>query len=198
MTLTRSSKILFGLVGLTLVLTAVLAVMSLGGRSRGSSVTKKTGSSPESLSDATPLPVLSAATSTASEPAKVLGEEETVQILARVIAERFGTYSTDSGIALFEDLFPLLTLNAKTWMETKYIPSRIPVAFRGQSYGITTRALTAKSSSFGSAKAVILVETQRTEQTNSSVSTFYQNLEIHFVKTSGEWKIDGLYWKEKK
>ncbi len=121
--------------------------------------------------------------------------EEQLQTLARVFAERFGSFSNQAGFINLDDLNSILTEQMQQWVigQKKELSTKYPL--NGEYYGVTTSAPIVKTESYSQDKAVMVVTTQRTEKRNSESKTFEQNIKVEFVKIDGSWLINGAYWQ---
>jgi len=121
--------------------------------------------------------------------------EEQLQTLARVFAERFGTFSNQAGFTNLDDIQSLLTEEMQQWVAAQKTQMSKKYPLDSEYYGVTTSAPIVKTDSYSQDKAVMLVTTQRTEKKNSESKTFEQKIKVEFVNIDGNWLINGAYWQ---
>lgn len=117
-----------------------------------------------------------------------------VQMVSKLFAERYGSYSTEADFANLTDTLPLMTDAFAAKTRAVIQSSKIPTAF----YGVTTRAVTlsvsALDASAGTAR--VAVSTQRVETVgNAAPVTKYQTLNLTLLKVGADWKVDSATWK---
>ena len=144
-----------------------------------------------------------------AQTAEVRSQED-VRRLGIIFAEKLGSYSNQSQLANMTDLYPIMTDAMKAWAD-KYVAGLKKDFESAKDYqGITTRVLTSSFKSFdpgtgaaasaaGSAKAEVLLATQREKSVKpGQTQVYYQNLTIQFIKDAADnWKVDGAYWEKK-
>jgi len=124
---------------------------------------------------------------------------EDLRKLAQSFAERFGSYSNDGAYANFNDLRLFMTDKMQDWSDDYVSTLKKKNTAGSEYYGITTVAVSASVKSFDdkAGKAEIVVTTQRKEMVGTaSPKVFSQDLTLNFVKTAGEWKVDGAFWEK--
>lgn len=115
--------------------------------------------------------------------------------LSFAFAERFGSYSTDSGHKNLLDLKPFMTARMQQIIDN-FIAAN-PVS-QEIFEGFDTMALSSELLDFnqGAGRAAVLVKTQRTRYTGEDkADTFYQNLSLRFVRTASGWLVDEANWQ---
>lgn len=119
--------------------------------------------------------------------------------MAASFAERFGSYSNQSGFANISDLEVFMTINMQQWSRNYIKEMKARQADNLIYYGITTMAITNELKNFDEdeGQAEVLVKTQRRESVGSfeNSKTFYQDITIFFAKENGIWKVDRAAWK---
>ncbi len=115
-------------------------------------------------------------------------------------AERFGSYSTQSGYSNFTDLKMYMTPSLQTWAD-KFVAEQEAAAKTDAYYGITTNALTTEIKSFddkaGTAQITVMTERRESTETIGGGSPFKQTLDISFLRINDEWLMDKAYWSKK-
>ena len=125
-------------------------------------------------------------------------KEGEVLFFALPFAERFGTYSNQSGFNNLDELNPLMTQTMVDWVRNTYKADLVKAYADVVYYGIETKAISSKFNSQADTKAEILVKTQRSEFKDSPTNPriFYQDIILKLVKQNEAWKVDGAYWQK--
>ena len=122
---------------------------------------------------------------------------QTIEALARVFAERFVSYSNQSGYLNVTDLYPLMTPSTQRWTSGTYISKlKAENPTDGQFYGISTRTINIKSVKITDGEnAEAVVSTQREETKGAGVPRiFYQDIELKFLRINQSWLVDWVRW----
>jgi len=127
-------------------------------------------------------------------------QNASLSYLARMAAERLGTFTNQSGYLSISDLLPMMTQNMKNWVEETYLPKlKKDYPFNGLLYRVTSVSPVANIISQTENKATLVVENQRTEKYgDNEEKSFFQDLKLEFVKINNNWLIDGAYWQNKR
>jgi hypothetical protein len=138
-----------------------------------------------------------AAGSQSAVPVRVPEErgDESVKRLARLFAERFGTFSNQSRYEAFVDLRLVTTARFQRWLTEQYLPE-LQRRYPADRYaGETTRALnvTVTRQARDSGVAEVVVQQEVTEGEASRVS--YRTLVVEVVRQNGEWLVDVATWR---
>ena len=117
---------------------------------------------------------------------------------ARLIAERFGSFSNHSDYENIKDLEIYMTPKMKGWADDYIADNRTDSVGLEGYYGITTKALSGKMVNLDEAAAEVMVSTQRIEsrEESSEDKILYQDISVEFVKTGEDWMVDGVYWQQ--
>ncbi|TAK03995.1 hypothetical protein EPO34_02450 [Patescibacteria group bacterium] len=122
------------------------------------------------------------------------------ETVAKVFAERYGSFSSEAAFGNLRDVIPLATPAFGAQLEALADAGVPPTEY----YGVTTRvvALTADlmdpSTSSGQATTMrFSVSTQRQEAKGSpqDLSVKYQDLEVTMEKVGGKWLVASATWK---
>lgn len=120
--------------------------------------------------------------------------------LSMSVAERFGSFSTQSNYGNFTDLKIMMTNDMRTWVDSYVEELRNNSEEDNSYYGITTKAINYQIVSFDadSGQAEIIVNTQRRESTENinGGEPYNQDLRLELVKVNGEWLFDAAYWSK--
>lgn len=116
--------------------------------------------------------------------------------IALAFAERFGSFSNQSGYSNISDLEIYMTDSMQTWAETYIQQLSDQYKNNGAFYSITTHALLSQVSSFNdkAGTAVIVVTTKRSVA--GSDQPYDQKLDLRFRKVNGDWLVDNAHWEK--
>ncbi len=121
---------------------------------------------------------------------------DTLAPTGKMIAERFGTYSSQNGFANLSALRPFMTSSLAEWLDG-YIAKESKKRTGTPTYTATTTvALRAKVAALDRAAgtSTVVVETSRTDTGAGPKKTYAQNFEVKFKRESDAWKIDNVRW----
>src|SRR3989339_547798 len=114
--------------------------------------------------------------------------------LAYSYADRYGSFSSDSGSKNLSDL-KLLSTNSMARRLNQYVAT----SFGGSRLyeGYDTRSIASNLDSYSADSAQITVSTQRTHYFGDDIQAdvFYQDLVLKFVKVDDSWKVDDAIWQ---
>lgn len=116
--------------------------------------------------------------------------EFTVINLAKSYAERFGSWSTDNLGHNLEELLPLSSNRMKNYLNSiKLDPAT-------EFNGITTKSISAEILFIDTARAEVMVRTQRITTDDSLAETVsYQDIQISLVNSGNTWLVDTAFWQ---
>ena len=125
--------------------------------------------------------------------------KEDLARMAGSFAERFGSYSNQSGFSNLSDLEIFMSQRMRKWA-ANYIDDHrqsVPEIY----YGITTKAIAETINEFDEdgGRASVAVQTRRREAsgtTSNYTQAFNQDITITFIKEMGAWKVDSANWVE--
>ncbi len=167
----------------------------------------------QNLNQAAPLPLVNQPTVFNNTNSQVLadvqgvspapevagGEKQSVTFIATSFAERYGTYSNQSGFRNFDELAPFMTDSM-----AKYVASYKQQLMAQYSdiniyYALVTKAISIQINNMdeSSGTGEILVKNQRQEFKNTLANPriFYQDILLKMLKVNNEWKVNGAYWQ---
>lgn len=121
--------------------------------------------------------------------------QEELQTLARVFAERYGSFSNQGGFENINAVKSLVTAEMKIWLEGKKAESMKKYPINGTYFGITTSAPISKVISYDENSAVIMVTTQKQETQNGETKMYNQDIKVEFINQDGNWLINGAFWQ---
>jgi len=115
--------------------------------------------------------------------------------LAQSFAERYGSYSSDNRAKNLLDLRPLMTPRLQAIIDQQAI--EISNATSTAYEGVSTLAVRSELISNTATDAEVIVQTQRIRTTDESAdgNTFYQAINLTFIKSGNEWLVDSVRWQ---
>jgi hypothetical protein len=123
-------------------------------------------------------------------------DEVQVKTLSINFSEKIGSYSNQSDLVNFDDLFNITTANMQNYLSS--LIATVNSEDDSYYHGITTKSLKVEISDLTDNTAETVVTTQRVE-TNESQNIlnkiFYQDLKLKIVKSQGQWLVDGAWWQ---
>ncbi len=195
--MSQRKKIVIAISVILGILVIVLLVWSIGKRQPGIEDISQTNEG--LINSINTVAGIASLANIAIEP-PVVTQEPTTQtnliVLAMTVAEKFGTFSTESNFENIKDLQKLMTPEMAAWSEKYMAENKLnPSEF----YGITTKALNAKIITLDDeeTKAQLLVDTQRSETKGAATTPriFYQKLLVNLIKSGESWRIDKVSWE---
>lgn len=120
--------------------------------------------------------------------------QATLEAIAKTFTERFGSYSTDSGVENLKSLQAILT-ERFTPIANVMVQQTLPTS---GFYGVTTKVLSTEIIALNAAEteAQVMVQTQRSEtNTGRNTQQRYQKITVKLVKETAGWKVDQAEWQ---
>ena len=112
--------------------------------------------------------------------------------LARLVAERFGTFSSQGRFESVGEIVPLATDRFRQWLETSYLPD-LRAKHPASSYtGQTTKVLSAELSASSETKATAVLQVQQTSTSTGANQVRYTSMTIDMVYTANGWLVDSI------
>jgi len=126
-------------------------------------------------------------------------KEFSAQVLARVFAEKFGTYSNHQSYQSILDSQQMMTSSMKSWSSSFVVKLKKTKGDQFDDYyGISTSALKVEVVELDEDSAEFLVKCQRTEYPEAGQPVVYnQNLKLNLIKIDNDWKVSAAYWQDK-
>lgn len=125
--------------------------------------------------------------------------EVELKSIAIIIAERIGSYSTDTqNFANLDNIDSLMTDKMKKWLNNL---KNINDNKNSEYYGVTTKALSVKIVDIatlenGVAGVIVICQRTETKDKDNPVSKIkYQNLKMQLVKINEKWFADSIEWE---
>lgn len=192
-----------------LLLAGIIAIIAVLWWALAPVLKKSADQQPPALPDkAAPVaPVTPSKIPTAAKPATTLSgaalqEDQLQNALKRkamVFAGRFGTYSSVDGFAALRDAQVDATTDLRKALVTQQAALQKDHPPYGNSWGITTLALSAAvvdAPVAGKTSVSLTVQTQQNVYVAGAVqSTSYQEADMKLVKDGQDWRVSELTWK---
>jgi hypothetical protein len=122
-----------------------------------------------------------------------------LQLLAAVFTATYGSYSNQTSLTNFDDLYGYMVQTMKNWVESTYKAQIMTQHPKNVYYAIETKVLNVQINKLAEKKgtAEILVNTQRQEFNESpdKVKVIEQNLLLNMIKVNDKWIVDSAYWQ---
>lgn len=120
--------------------------------------------------------------------------QETVSRLARLFAERFGTFSNQSRYEGITDIMAVTTDSFQTWLRETYLP-KIKQDNSGLAYaGQTTRVMSVTIDKISDADAQVTVHVQRAMTSELATEAQYPILKLSLIRSDNIWLVDSAHW----
>ncbi len=116
--------------------------------------------------------------------------------MARLFAERFGSFSNQSNYSNITDLEILMTESMRSWAQN-YVADLRNAPYSGEYYGIITESVSVEQVAYneGAGTASMKVSTKRQETKGSEAGAIYsQVININLVKQGNDWLVDRAEW----
>src|SRR3989338_7922982 len=117
-----------------------------------------------------------------------------VTTIAKIFAERYGSYSNEANFQNLLDVLPLMTDSFASRTQEFISSAKAPEVF----YCVSSRVITVHVEQMNeeAGTAIILVNTQRevAQGSTQNTSVSYQEIRFMMVKEGGIWKADSVSW----
>ncbi|MBI4117595.1 MAG: hypothetical protein HY453_00735 [Parcubacteria group bacterium] len=143
--------------------------------------------------DSTPQTPEEALTSPEAKPSR---DESEVEVIARIFAEKYGSYSNQTEFSGFSDLKTLSTPKMQEWLTTYQSTIRDTYAAGTEVYqGISAKVISLESA-LDAEKAVVTAKVQTLESKAGEVvlAAKLKDLKIELQKLDGHWLVSGAFW----
>lgn len=129
-------------------------------------------------------------------PEELANPEVRPEVSARIFAERFGSFSTESGYENQSVIFAVVTTELETRLKTLFEQAKSE-SIDADYYGVSTRVLSVTVESQDETNASILVGTQREEANGNpgNVSLRNQDIRIVLVRSGDKWLVSDYQWQ---
>jgi hypothetical protein len=123
-------------------------------------------------------------------------DQESLLRLARIFAERYGTFSNRNNFDNITALEPFMT-EAFRQQSAEYISDQQANGIPEEYYGITTTVASLELAEYTEGEtATVRVATRRIETKSTQDPTvFTQYAQVHFENVSGSWKVSSANWE---
>ena len=137
-----------------------------------------------------PVPSPAAVARTPEEEA-----QESVSRLARLFAERFGTFSSQGRYEGIDDIMAVTTDSFQDWLNNKYMPELKNQHSSATYSGQTTRVMSVTVEKFADDESQVAVRVQQAVTNDAGiVEVKYPVLKVALVKQNNTWLVDSAYW----
>lgn len=122
-----------------------------------------------------------------------------IQFLAKVFGQNFGTYSNQTNLTNFDEIYGFMGAAMKNWVQNTHKAEIMSQHPRDVYYALETKVLFSKVTEIDEAKgtASAMLNTQRQEfkENPDNVNVFSQDLLLNLVKVDDQWLVDSAYWQ---
>lgn len=133
-----------------------------------------------------------------TDSVKVSEQSEQSQVLrlARIVIERYGSFSNRNNFENIRSLEPFMT-EAFTKTSFDYISNNQEDGIGGDFYGVSTSAASLELTAFQENQtAQVTVQTRRVEtRAGQENKQFNQSAVMEFQNVDGHWKVSGITWQ---
>lgn len=195
--MTKRTKVITVAVLVIVVLVLLVAVALAPGRFSSRNRGGPNGNTPADENVGLPQAGTNAGVTVPVAPTPVTkepGTQSTLEALAKTFAERYGSYSSHSGLSNLRELQPIMTSRMAASAAAALPQARPDSGF----YGVTTKVLSVQIIALNEAEteAQLAVQTQRSEtRTGQGAQQSYRKLTVSLIKESGGWKVDQATWQ---
>lgn len=123
-------------------------------------------------------------------------EQAQVLRLARIVIERYGSFSNRNNFENIRSLEPFMT-DSFVQESLRYIDSNQDQGVDEEFYGVSTTAAALELTAFTESEtAEVTVQTRRVETRSGAENTqFNQTAVMAFQNVEGNWKVNGITWQ---
>jgi len=123
--------------------------------------------------------------------------KDTVSRLARLFAERFGTFSSQSQYEGIGDVMAVTTDSFQNWLKDKYIPQIKGQHSAAVYSGQTTRVMSVTVEKFADNESQVAVRVQRAvTDEGGAIEVKYPVLNVALIRQDSMWLVDSAYWEK--
>jgi hypothetical protein len=126
-------------------------------------------------------------------------DKSEIQSLAIIFGQNFGSYSNQTNLNNFDDIYGLMGASMNKWAQDTYKAQIMQQHPQSVYYAIEAKVLNVQITKIDEAKntATALLKIQRQEFTGSpeNVEVFNQDLLLNLIKVNGDWIVDSAYWQ---
>jgi len=124
-------------------------------------------------------------------------ENLSIQRLANIFTERFGSYTSESEFQNTLDLKVYMTDSLQSWADN-YVETQKNLISTSAYYSIITKVISTNIVSESEVEATVSLITQRTEFTEGEANNiFIQPLELEMKADNDVWLINNVIWGDK-
>jgi len=139
--------------------------------------------------------------SAGSQPAINVSKDDKskIQLLAVIFGQNYGSYSNQTNLTNFDEIYSFMGATMKNWVQTTYKGEIMKQHPQNVYYAIQTKVLNMQITKLDEAKntASVMLKTQRQEFVESpdKVRVYNQDLLLNLVKVNDNWIVDSAYWQ---
>jgi hypothetical protein len=152
-------------------------------------VTGPDGTPVEEVQPNVPTPTSLARTTSSANLTNANPEDMYLKQLSRIFVERFGSFSNQNDNRHIDDVLPLATEKMQQYVREQ------GMTFSATYSGATTNVIASAIEERTADRATVRVDVQRILRTATEETREYKSATVMLLRVSGEWKIDGLFWK---
>jgi len=128
---------------------------------------------------------------TIAKPTSEEIDKNAAKAVAKVFAERFGSFSNQNGYQNIKEVEDITTdalySGLSSYMSTKQDESKY--------YGITTKVISSSIKSWGSSNSTLLLGSLRAEIKDGTTTQKNQDMEVTLTKSGSSWLVSSYTWK---
>lgn len=196
--MTRNQKIGIGVGVGVLVIGIILVVINRIGRNDVPQETPNPTPTTTENTTPTPTPPPAEQPTPTTQPVDVSQQSEQAQVLrlARIVIERYGSFSNRNNFENIRSLEPFMT-EAFVQESLRFIDSNQDEDAASEFYGVSTTAAALELTGFTEGvSAQVTVQTRRVEtKSNAENTQFNQEAVLDFENVEGVWKVSDITWK---
>ena len=111
--------------------------------------------------------------------------------IAKIFAERYGSYSSDASGDNVRSIEPLAT--ADLW---KVLSRRLASDYKGEFVGVTTKVVAANITAYTDSAATVAMNCLRTTTKGDVTDKTNQAVTVKLVRSGDTWLVDDIKWGE--
>ncbi len=152
----------------------------------------------EIIEDQTPnKPIVETPAEPTVTPEKVA--EASAQVVGKIFAERYGSYSSESELANIEDVLDICTSSYRATLE-RFMNDMHGASAAETYYGVSTRVLSVKTTEMNAegttARLELLTQREEANGTVGNTSVSYQTMVLEMEKQGDAWKVNNATWQK--
>lgn len=126
----------------------------------------------------------------------VLDEKLSMNRLASIFTERFGSYTSESEFKNTLDLKVYMTDSLQKWADS-YLAAQPEQSPGGEYVAVVTKVISNKTTTSDDSSGTVELITQRTETTGQEENIYYQDITLELVYNNEVWLVNKVTWGDK-